>query len=325
MKALVLTSYGDPETCIEYQTVPEPEAPGAGEVLVQLGLAPINFSDILVTRGLYPLHPDLPSVIGNEGVGHVLKLGPQVSGLEVGDRVALPIGGFVWRERMVCPAKDLIALPGDADPQQLAMIRINPPTAYLLLDQFVQLQSGDYVAINAANSSIARWIVGFAKQKRVRVVGLVRRPDAFEAARSSGCDLVVLDDDEAPIKVGKVLDESRPRLALDAVGGEASGRLIKLLGPEGTFVCYAAPSYAPIAISPFDVIFNDLQIRGFSIGYPKFTSKIPRAIDEAAKMIVDGRVHVPITATYPLEEFKAAIAHALRGGKILLSAPGTAA
>jgi len=135
MKALVLTSYGDPETCIEYQTVPEPEAPGAGEVLVQLGLAPINFSDILVTRGLYPLHPDLPSVIGNEGVGHVLKLGPQVSALEVGDRVALPIGGFVWRERMVCPAKDLIALPGDADPQQLAMIRINPPTAYLLLDR----------------------------------------------------------------------------------------------------------------------------------------------------------------------------------------------
>src|SRR5215470_12759832 len=69
------------------------------------------------------------------------------------------------------PAKDLIALPGGADPQQLAMIRINPPTAYLLLDQFVQLQSGDYDAINAANSSIARWIVGFAKQKRVRVVG----------------------------------------------------------------------------------------------------------------------------------------------------------
>jgi NADPH:quinone reductase-like Zn-dependent oxidoreductase len=190
MKALVLTSYGDPETCIEYQTVPEPEAPGAGEVLVQLGFAPINFSDILVARGLYPVHPDL----------------------------------------------------------------------------------------------------------------------------------VVLDDDEAPIKVGEVLGESRPRLALDAVGGEASGRLIKLLGPERTFVSYAAPSCAPMAISPFDVIFNDLLIRGFSTGYPRFTSKIPRAIDEAAKMIVDGRVHVPITATYPLEEFKAAIAHALRGGKILLSA-----
>src|ERR1700745_3495540 len=99
MKALVLTSYGDPETCIEYQTVPEPKGPGAGEVLVQLGFAPINFSDFLVARGLYPLHLDLPSVIGNEGVGYALKLGSQVSGLEVGDRVALPFGGVVWRDR----------------------------------------------------------------------------------------------------------------------------------------------------------------------------------------------------------------------------------
>jgi NADPH:quinone reductase-like Zn-dependent oxidoreductase len=200
------------------------------------------------------------------------------------------------------------------------MISINPPTASLLLDEFVQLRSGDYVVINAANSSIARWIVAFAKKKGVRLVGLVRRPDALEAARSSGCELVVLDDGEAPNKVGEVLGQSRPRLALDAVGGDASGRLIKLLGPEGTFVSYAAPTYAPMEISPFDVVFKDLKIRGFSMGYPRFASKIPPAIDEAAKMIVDGQVHVPITATYPLEEFKAAMAHALRGGKILLSA-----
>jgi hypothetical protein len=64
------------------------------------------------------------------------------------------------------------------------------------------------------------------------------------------------------------LGESWPRLALDAVGGEASGRLIRLLVPEGTFVSYAAPSYAPMAISPFDVIFNDLQISGILYRLP---------------------------------------------------------
>jgi Zn-dependent alcohol dehydrogenase len=71
MKAVVLTTYGDPATGLEYRDVPEPEKPGVGQVLVGVEFAPINFSDILVARGLYPLRPDLPSVIGNEGVGRV--------------------------------------------------------------------------------------------------------------------------------------------------------------------------------------------------------------------------------------------------------------
>jgi Zn-dependent alcohol dehydrogenase len=69
MKAAVLTTYGDPATGLEYRDVPEPGKPGAGQVLVGVEFAPINFSDILVARGLYPLRPDLPSVIGNEIAG----------------------------------------------------------------------------------------------------------------------------------------------------------------------------------------------------------------------------------------------------------------
>jgi NADPH:quinone reductase-like Zn-dependent oxidoreductase len=100
MKAVVLTTYGDPVTGLEYRDVPEPEKPGVDQVLVGVEFAPINFSDILVARGLYPLRPDLPSVIGNEGVGRVLELGQQVGDLRVGARVALPIGtsygGSAW-------------------------------------------------------------------------------------------------------------------------------------------------------------------------------------------------------------------------------------
>lgn len=85
MKSVVLTSYGDPARSLEYRELPEPEQPGIGD-------SPINFSDILVARGLYPLRPELPSVIGNEGVGRVLKIGEEVGGLRVGDRVAFPCG-----------------------------------------------------------------------------------------------------------------------------------------------------------------------------------------------------------------------------------------
>ncbi|MGF6780252.1 alcohol dehydrogenase catalytic domain-containing protein [Paraburkholderia sp. GAS334] len=94
MKAVVLTAYGDPATGLEFRELPEPASPGGGQVLVGVEYAPINFSDILVARGLYPLHPELPSVIGNEGAGRVLEVGARVGNLRLGDRVALPRGSF---------------------------------------------------------------------------------------------------------------------------------------------------------------------------------------------------------------------------------------
>lgn len=322
MKSVVLTSYGDPVSGLEYREVPEPEEPGIGQVLVGIEFSPINFSDILVARGLYPLRPELPSVIGNEGVGRVLKIGERVSGLRVGDRVVLPLGRFVWRQRLIVPAMDLIVLPEEADPRQLAMLSINPPTAHLLLELYVKLQANDWIAINAANSAIARWLIGLGKRKGLKILGLVRRAEVLDEVRAAGCDLALLDNDDAPAKTAEALAGLRPRLALDAISGEASGRLAKLLGQGGTLVSYAAPSFAPLAISPFDVIFNDLTVRGFSLGNPAFAERIPQAIREAARMIAIQEVTVPITAIYPLDEIKAAVAHALRGGKILLEVVG---
>src|SRR3984957_10150276 len=139
MKSVLLTSYGDPVNGLEYREAPEPDKPDVGQVLVGIEFSPINFSDILIARGLYPLRPELPSVIGNEGVGRVLAVGEKVSSVRVGDRVVLPLGRFVWRQRLIVPATDLIILPEDADPRQLSMLSINPPTAHLLLEEYVKL------------------------------------------------------------------------------------------------------------------------------------------------------------------------------------------
>jgi NADPH:quinone reductase-like Zn-dependent oxidoreductase len=318
MKGIVLTAYGEPATGLEFRELPEPDSPGASQVMVAVEYAPINFSDILVARGLYPTHPELPSVIGNEGAGRVLEVGAGVSNVRVGDRVALPMGSFTWRERMVVNTDGIVALPDDADPIQLAMLTINPPTAYLLLETYMHLQSNDWIAINAANSAIARWIVGFARQKGVKTLGLVRRAEAMNAAREAGCELVLLDDDDAPTKMTEPLGAKRMRLALDAVSGEAAGRLAKLLGHRGTLVSYAAPTFAAMAVSPFDVIFKDLTVRGFSVANPDFAEQIPGAIVQASKMVAAGEVDIPVAKTYRLEEIGAAISHQARGGKVLL-------
>lgn len=322
MKSVVLTRYDDPVDGLEYREVPEPEAPGIGQVLVGIEFSPINFSDILVARGLYALRPELPSVIGNEGVGRVLKIGEKVSGLRIGDRVVLPLGRFVWRQRLIVPAVDLIVIPEDADPRQLSMLTINPPSAHLLLEEYLEPRASDWIAINAANSAIARWLIALGKRKGLKILGLVRRAEVLDEVRAAGCDLALLDNDDAPAAMAEALGGSRPRLALDAISGEASGRLAKLLGHGGIFVSYAAATFAPLAISPFDVIFNDLTIRGFSLGNPAFAEQIPQAIREAARMIAIHEVTVPITAIFPLDEVKTAVAQALRGGKILFEVGG---
>ena len=92
MRAVQRTAYGNPVDGLEYADIPEPDAPGPSQVLIGVEFSPINFSDLLVAQGIYPLRPTLPTVIGNEGVGRVLAVGRAVQNIKVGDRVLAPLG-----------------------------------------------------------------------------------------------------------------------------------------------------------------------------------------------------------------------------------------
>ncbi len=156
-------------------------------------LSPLNQSDLLLARGVYGMRPALPTVIGNEGVGRVLALGPGVENVKVGDRVLAPLSSFTWRERMVASANGLFALPLDADPQQLAMLAINPPTAALLLSEYVNLKPGEWVVQNSANSGVGRWVIAFAKTRGLKTVNIVRRSELVAELKAIGGDFVVVD------------------------------------------------------------------------------------------------------------------------------------
>ena len=138
MRAVQLTAYGNPVEGLNYVDIPAPQAPGPNQVLIGIEFSPLNPSDLLLARGIYALRPPLPTVIGNEGVGSVLAVGSGVENVKVSDRVLAPLSSFTWRERMVVSADGLFALPRDVDPQQLAMLAINPPTAALLLSELCQ-------------------------------------------------------------------------------------------------------------------------------------------------------------------------------------------
>jgi len=323
MRAVQLTAFGNPVDDLEYVDIPEPDAPGPNQVLIGVEFSPINPNDLSVARGTYAFRPPLPAVIGNEGVGRVLAAGSRVESVKVGDRVLAPLSSFTWRERMVVSAGGLSPLPPDADPQQLAMLGINPPTAALLLSEYIDLKPGEWVVQNAANSGVRRWVVAFAKRRGLKTVNIVRRPEIAAELKALGGDIVIVDSPEVPEKIKAAVGQAELRLALDGVSGPATGVLAATLSPRGTLVSFAAMSGGPMSINPLDVVFKPLTVRGFWLGHPEFAAKIAPAVGQAAVMIASGRVHIPVAATYPLSAIKEAVAHAQRGGKILLDVAGS--
>lgn len=323
MRAVQLTAYGNPVEGLKLVNLPEPEAPGPNQVLIGVEFSPLNQSDLLLARGIYAERPTLPAVIGNEGVGRVLDVGPGVDNVKIGDRVVAPLSSFTWRERMVVPARGLFALPPDADPQQLSMLTINPPTAALLLSEYVDLKPGEWVVQNSANSGVGRWVIAFAQSRGLKTVNIVRRPELAAELKAIGGDVVVVDSPDVSKEIKEAVGQAELRLALDGVSGPATGVLASTLSPHGTLVSYAAMSLAPMSISPLAVIFKPLTLRGFWLGHPESAAKSAPAVAQAAEMIASGQVHIPVAATYPLSSIKEAVAHAQRGGKVLLDIAGS--
>jgi NADPH:quinone reductase-like Zn-dependent oxidoreductase len=323
MRAVQLTAYGNPVEALKYVDIPAPEAPGPNQALIGVEFSPVNPSDLLLANGMYALRPALPAVIGNEAVGRVLDVGPGVQNVKLGDRVLAPLSSFTWRERMIVSADGLFALPSDADPRQLAMLTINPPTAALLLSEYVNLKPGEWVVQNAANSGVGRWVIAFAKEHGLKTVNIVRRPELVPELEAIGGDLVVVDSPDVSERIKTAIGRAEVRLALDGVSGPATGVLAATLSPRGTLVSFAAMSSSPMSISPLDIIFKPVTVRGFFMAHPEFAAKLAPAAAEAAEMIASGRVHIPVAATYPLSAIKQAVTHAQRGGKVLLDVAGS--
>ncbi len=316
----------EPHKLIKAVSFDTPE-PGQGEVLVELLAAPINPSDLLTLTGDYGVLPDLPATGGNEGVGKVSKLGAEVSGLEVGQMVLLPIGCGTWCSHLVASAKDLIPLPGQADPLQMSMLTINPPTASLLLSEVVDLQRGEWVIQNAANSAVGGYLVQLAAERGLKTVNVVRREAARAAVEKQGADVVLVDGPDLADQVAAATGKAKIRLGIDAIGGEATERLAACLAFGGTVVNYGMMSGEPCQVSPGQLIFRGITLTGFWLA-SWFRQASPEAqqqlFGELIGKIAAGKLSAPVAKTYPLSQVSEAVHAASLGereGKILLT-PG---
>ena len=327
MKAIRVDAFGPPAEVVRFLEVPEPEPPREGEAIVSVEATPINPSDLLVLSGLYGALPRLPTIPGKEGVGRVLEVGPNGTGLERGARVLLPLGCGAWRERLKVRVEDLIPAPEGVGAAKLAMATLNPLCAASLLDAIVKLEPGDWIVQNAAGSALGRWIIELAKQRGVKTVNVVRRASDIDALRALGANVVLVDGAELGKRIMAATRGAQIRLGLDAVAGAATTRLASCLGRGATIVSFGMLSGEPGHIATNDLMFRDIKLRGFWLASHLATmpKEAPREIvTRLMELVANGTVDIPVEATYPLDNIKDAVAHAERGGrrgKILL-APG---
>lgn len=301
------------------QELPEP-IPGPGEVRVDVFAAPINPADLLLLTGRHIARPEVPFPIGIEGAGRISACGAGVDGLVPGTPVALPFGG-TWSEQVILHARDVVALPSSLDLEQAAMLSVNPVTAAGLLHG---LEPGTWLIQNAAASAVGTLVIRLARLRGIRTLNVVRRASQVPALSALGADAVLVGDHDLDARCLEATGGIRPLRGLDAVAGEAAGRLHAVLADGAALICYGLLASDDIVLPAKEVIFRDVTIRGYSrLRWLKSISVAARdaLYAELSGLLQEGRIDSQVEARYPLSEVQAAIRHAAqegRSGKILL-------
>ncbi|XP_039090013.1 enoyl-[acyl-carrier-protein] reductase, mitochondrial isoform X2 [Hyaena hyaena] len=260
VRALVYEHHGDPAKVVELKKL-ELTAVGGSDIHVKMLAAPINPSDINMIQGNYGLLPKLPAVGGNEGVGQVVAVGSNVTGVKPGDWVIPANPGLgTWRTEAVFSEETLIGVPSDIPLQSAATLGVNPCTAYRMLTDFEQLRPGDCVIQNASNSGVGQAVIQIAAALGLRTINVVRdRPDIqklTDRLKSLGAEHVLTEEQLRKHEMKHLFkDMPQPRLALNCVGGKSSTELLRHLAASSflrmsNFEAFGCPSGRRTIVQP---------------------------------------------------------------------------
>ena len=354
MKSARLLALTDDPADIRIEEVPRPE-PGPGQVRVRMRLAPVNPSDLNFLRGTYrsalarivwnqgavqpafdPAHrnpcPEPPYALGGEGVGVVDACGSGWLARRLqGRRVAVagvPPNG-TWQEYVVVDARRAVALPASIDDEQGAMFFVNPLTAHALVREVLKVRRGEWLLLTAAGSALAKDIVRLGRRDGFRSLCVVRREAQVQELLALGADAVVSTDrHDLPTEVARLTAGQGVRHALDCVGGELAGEVVRCLGVGGHLVLYGTLADAPIALPSRDLMMPMAHVSGFLLptwlaGQSPLT--LLGALRQVRRLMADGVFHAEVAETYPLDRVAEAVAASLkpgRTGKVMLSMTG---
>ncbi|MCP5556486.1 MAG: zinc-binding dehydrogenase [Verrucomicrobiaceae bacterium] len=314
---------GPPARVLHLAQHPQPKL-GPHDVRVTMRYAPINPADLNFIEGHYGRIPHPPCIPGHEGAGEVSAIGSAVESLSVGDLVIPMLGAGCWTQEMTAAEQFFARLPTHIDPVQASMLRINPPTASLLLSEYESLEEGDWIMQNAANSGVGRALIQIAAKRGIKTLNFVRRAELGDELIALGATAVFTDDDEGHEKARALLGDTPCRLAANAVGAESAIRLMDLLATGGTMVTYGAMSRRSLKVPNKFLIFKNLSLQGLWV--TKWFEKaghsgMAELLQPLAEMMNEKELLIQVQEIVPLSDFQRAIELASkdsRSGKIIL-------
>lgn len=316
--AVVYDQHGSPDKVTRIVEIPPVEVK-ENDVCVKMLAAPINPSDINRIEGVYPVRPQPPATGGYEGVGEVYAVGSSVQSLTPGDWVIPSPPSFgTWQSYIVKEQNVWHKINKDTPMEYAATVTVNPLTAFRMLQDFVQLNSGDAIVQNGATSIVGQCIIQLAHIQGVRSINIIRDRSGADEVKDNlkklGADEVFT---ESQLEVKKVKDLlgslPEPALGFNCVGGNASTLVLKFLRNGGTMVTYGGMSKKPVTVSTSSFIFKDLSLRGFWLQKwmnTDSTNECRNMIDQLLGLMRDGKLKYEMELV-PFNDFHSALDKAL--------------
>jgi NADPH:quinone reductase len=302
--------------------------PGPGKVLIKLDASPINPSDIAFLLGGYNIVKTLPAVPGFEGTGVVVETGKNVDVNLVGRRVSFfnqDDNSGAWAEYTTVAAKSMIVLDYELPVEQAACLFVNPFTAYALMEHVLEKQHRAIIQ-SASNGQVGEFIRYFAAKHGIKVINLVRKPGQVETMTNDGIENVLNVGDE---HFGEQLKEMtgllHATLAIDAVGGELSGKLLNAMPSGSELLLYGGLSGLPVCkIDTIEIIFKNKTLSGFYLNNwkaGKTAEEFWNISIHLQKLIYEKEIQTKIHQVFPLSAYYDAIRNyisAMSKGKVIL-------
>ncbi|MGW8381096.1 NADPH:quinone oxidoreductase family protein [Streptomyces sp. ODS28] len=318
MKAWRVHTNGEPREVMRLEEVPEPPAPGEGELLVRVRAANVNFPDALLCRGEYQVRPDFPFTPGVELCGEVLAAGPGAEGAPgVGERViaqpVLPAGAFA--EQTVVSAASARPAPDALDDAEAAALHIGYQTGWFGLHRRAGLRAGETLLVHAAAGGVGSAAVQLGKAAGARVIGVVGGADKAAVARELGCDVVVDRREQDVIAAVKEAAPGGVDVVYDPVGGDAFKQSTKVVGFEGRIVVVGFASGAIPTPGLNHALVKNYAILGLHWGL--YNAKDPAAIrachEELTKLAAEGWVKPLVSERVPMADAADAVQRVFDG------------
>jgi len=306
LRRLYVTSYGDPDV-LEWREEPAP-TPGPGEVLVAARAFSVIWADVLERRGKYPGQPSAPFPCGHELTGTVAELGPGITELRVGTRVAGTIpGGGAAGELVVAPAHTLYPVPDTVDDLSAAALVASYLTAEIGITDFGRVGPTDAVLIQAAAGGLGSACLQLCRAHGCgTIVATAGSPEKVALVREWGADVVV------DYRTGDFVEAALAATAglgvdvvLESVGGEVLGRSFECIAPGGRMVCMGASSGSSSDRFRLHTLFEKgISVAGFTTGL-WIDARVPAlaaAAERVLRFAADGAIAPVIGAVFPADE-----------------------